>query len=150
MGLLKARHDLDDSLDENLWIQKETRIRYASPAPPHPLSDLRCLLTLHCNRLINIMTLIDCAFSFFSNFPCRLTVTEMKFDLPCEEVLFSSQHPFSEPKFKMSRHLTTYEAFRSLFAEEKSPPSTSHGKKNPLGLNPLDMFILIHRMLSTY
>jgi hypothetical protein len=103
------------------------------------------LTYVHENRLINIMTLLDCAFSFFANFPCRLIVTEMKFDLPCEEFLFSSQHPFSEPKFKISRELTTYEAFKSLFIPEKSSPPTSHGKKNPLSLNALDMFILIHR-----
>ena len=28
IGLPKARHELDDSLDEDLWIKKESRIRY--------------------------------------------------------------------------------------------------------------------------
>jgi hypothetical protein len=91
------------------------------------------------------MTLLDCAFSFFANFPSRLTVTEMKFDLPCEDFLYSSNSPFSEPKFKASRHLTTYEAFKSLFGQDKAVPS-NQWKKNPLGLNTMDMFILIHRM----
>jgi hypothetical protein len=92
------------------------------------------------------MTLLDCAFSFFSNFPCRLTITEMKFDLPCEDLLFASNNPFSEPTFKASRRLTTYEAYKSLFLQDKTSPPTSQSKKaNPLGLNPMDMFILIHR-----
>jgi hypothetical protein len=94
------------------------------------------------------MTLLDCAFAFFSNFPCRLTVTEMKFDLPCEDLLYASNHPFSEPTFKASRHLTTLDAFRSLFRQDKSPPENQGKKANPLGLNPMDMFILIHRKFS--
>jgi len=122
IGLMKARHELDDSLDECLWINKESQI-----------------------RLMNIITLLDCALSFFANFPCRLTVSEMRFDLPCEETLFSSSHPFSEPKFTPSRHLTTYEAFQSLFGQVKPTTISNQGKKgNPLGLNPMDMFILVH------
>jgi hypothetical protein len=36
LGLTKARHDLDDSVDEGLWIQKESRIRYTnSPTISH-------------------------------------------------------------------------------------------------------------------
>ena len=101
------------------------------------------------NRLISIMTLLDCAFSFFANFPCRLTLSEMKFDLPCEEIFFSSLHPFQEQSFTFSRRITVQEAFHSLFPQEKSTsPTSSSGKKaNPLGLNPMDMFILVH---STY
>jgi hypothetical protein len=100
---------------------------------------------------MNIITLMDCALSFFANFPCRLTVSEMRFDLPCEENLFSSSHPFAEPKFSPSRHLTTYEAFQSLFGQLKSTTVPNQGKKgNPLGLNPMDMFILVHRMFSAF
>jgi len=94
---------------------------------------------------MNIITLLDCAFSFFANLPCRLTVSEMKFDLPCEETIFSSGHPFSEPNFAPSRNLTTFEAFQSLFGQVKTNVVTNQGKKgNPLDLNPMDMFILIH------
>jgi hypothetical protein len=92
------------------------------------------------------MTLLDCAFAFFSNFPCRLSVTEMKFDLVCEESFFASSHPFSEPMFKPSRHLTTYEAFKSLFCQEQSQAAEDKKKVNPLGLSLVDMFTLIHRM----
>lgn len=95
------------------------------------------------------MTLIDCAFSFFANFPARLMMSEMKFDLPCEEYLFSSYHPFSEPSFTPSRRLTTYDAFQSLFGQARIPTDQTQAKKgNPLGLNALDMFILIHRKSS--
>ena len=90
------------------------------------------------------MTLLDCAFSFFANFPCRLSMSEMKFDLPSEEAFFATLHPFSQRNFTPCRNLTTMEAFQSLF---KPSQVSGHGTKgNPLGLNPMDMFILIHRM----
>jgi hypothetical protein len=97
------------------------------------------------NRLINTMTLLDCAFSFFANFPCRLTLSEMRFDLPCEDIYFSSLHPFSERSFTFSRRITLNEAFHSLFLHKPTMPTSNPIKKNnPLGLNPMDMFILIH------
>lgn len=120
LGLTKARHDFRDSHDENLWIQKESQI-----------------------RLINAMTLLDSAFVFFSNFPSRLSVTEMKFDLHSEESFFASMHPLSEPSFHSSRQLTVYEAFRSLFSKEKLEQSDGT-TNNPLGLGVVDMFTLIH------
>ena len=95
------------------------------------------------------MTLLDTAFSFFANFPCRLAVSELKFDLPCEEFIYASTHPFADPKFTTSRHLSVYEAFQSLFSNQKLAAVPNQGRKgNPLGLNPMDMFILIHRMIS--
>jgi hypothetical protein len=97
------------------------------------------------SSLMNIMTLLDCAFSFFANFPCRLSVSEMKFDLPCEEQFFASCHPFAELNFTPSRRLTTYEAFQSLFGPKPNSVPGQERKGNPLGLNPMDMFILIHR-----
>ncbi|KAG0646832.1 15-hydroxyprostaglandin dehydrogenase [Hyphodiscus hymeniophilus] len=122
LGLTKARHELDDSVDESLWIRKESQI-----------------------RLISTMTLLDCAFSFFANFPCRLTISELRFDLPCEEIYFSSPHPFSEQSFTFSRRITLNEAFYSLFPAKSASRSSNPVKKsNPLGLNPMDMFILIH------
>ena len=98
------------------------------------------------------MTLLDCTFSFFTNFPCRLTVSEMKFELPCEEIFFSSPHPFSERSFTFSRRVTVCEAYQSLFPQQKSTSSTSDldKKSNPLGLNPMDMFILIHSTAKSF
>jgi hypothetical protein len=93
------------------------------------------------------MTLLDCALCFFANFPCRLTVSEMRFDLPSEEHFYASRHPFAEPNFTPNRHLTAFEAYQSLFGYQKPPPSPIQERKgNPLGLNPMDMFILIHCM----
>lgn len=98
-------------------------------------------------RLINMITLLDCTISFFANFPCRLTLSEMKFDLSSDESLFSAAHPFSRSHFSPSRQLTTYDAFQSLFGQTKCPttPPNSKDKENPLSLNPMHMFILIHR-----
>jgi hypothetical protein len=93
------------------------------------------------------MTLLDVAFVFFSNFPSRLTTPELRFDLHCEEEIFASPHPFSEPSFKLSRNLTVYEAFRSLFSKEKTQPRDAT-IANPLGLGVVDMFTLVHRMFS--
>ncbi|KAJ5040593.1 uncharacterized protein L3040_006245 [Drepanopeziza brunnea f. sp. 'multigermtubi'] len=120
LGLMKARHEVDDGQDEQMWILRETRI-----------------------RMINTMTLFDCAFCFFVNFPCRISVSEMEFDLPCEESFFASHHPFSEPGFTFSRNITTVDAFQSLF----KPSQISQGpSRNPYNLNPADMFILIHML----
>ncbi|KGO75953.1 Zinc finger, C2H2 [Penicillium italicum] len=115
--LVKARHLPDDQVLEHLWIQKESRI-----------------------RTISMISLLDCAFLFFQNFPCRLTHTEMDFDLPCDESLFFSDHPFAEPNFRFSRGLRVSEAFEHLFDEA--------AESNPMDLTVLDMFILIHILFS--
>ncbi|KGO70553.1 Zinc finger, C2H2 [Penicillium expansum] len=115
--LVKVRHLPDDQVLEHLWIQTESRI-----------------------RTISIMSLLDCAFLFFQNFPCRLTFTEMECDLPCHESLFFSEHPFAEPNFRFSRGLKVSEAFEHLFDE--TPES------NTIDLTALDMFILIHVLFS--
>lgn len=91
------------------------------------------------------MTLLDSAFVFFSNFPSRLSVNEMKFDLQSDEALFASPHPFSEPTFLFSRQLTLYQVFRSIFSQDKLQPADGTDI-NPLGLNVVDMFSLIHSM----
>jgi hypothetical protein len=69
----------------------------------------------------------------------------MKFDLPSDELFFSSAHPFSEPHFIPSHHVTTFEAFQSLFGPINPPPGLLNKKNNPFGHNAMDMFILIHR-----
>lgn len=121
-GLARVRHELDDSLDEHSWILKEGRIRF-----------------------INTITLLDCAFLFFANFPMRISFSEMKFELPCEEHLWSSSHPFAEKNFTPNRNVTLFEAFQSLFGQLKGAPVPVQAMKgNPFGLNPIDMFTLIH------
>lgn len=85
-----------------------------------------------------MILLLDCAFFFFQNYPCRLSHTEMECDLPCDESLFVSEHPFVEPNFRFQREFRLSEAFRNLF--EEAPESS------PMDLTALDMFILIHSM----
>ena len=111
---------------------------------------------------MNIITLLDAAFSFFKNFPPRLTMAEMKFELTCEEPIFAIAHPFSHPRFQCSRHITAYEAFRSLFSREQptiantSTTSWSNGEtppkatniSNPLQLNTLNMSVMVHRKFT--
>jgi hypothetical protein len=74
----------------------------------------------------------------------------MKFDLACEERFFNSAHPFTEPGFVASRNLTTIDTFQYLFGKGvvggNVGPMVGGNKGNPLGLNPTDMFLLIHRM----
>ncbi|KAL1886791.1 hypothetical protein Plec18167_000726 [Paecilomyces lecythidis] len=136
LGLLNCRHLPEDRIHEYLWIQKESRI-----------------------RTINIVSLLDCAFSFYQNYPCRLTHNEMECDLPCEESIFSSQHPFAEPNFRFTRNVTIHEAFQQLFSEEptsskptldRSQPLSSSSMRNleDLQLTVLDMFILIHLLYA--
>lgn len=95
---------------------------------------------------------MDCAFSFFQNYPCRLSYIELECELPCEESIFNSPHPFSEPHFRFSRDVIVREAFRDLFEENPSvggslkyPPSHAPSLTNPMQFTVLDMFIMIHR-----
>ncbi|CAI7650837.1 unnamed protein product [Penicillium glandicola] len=115
--LVRARHLPSDPALEHSWIQKECQI-----------------------RTMSMISLLDCGFFFFQNYPCRLTHTEIKYDLPCDESLFISEHPFAEPNFRFSRGLTISEAFENLFDETPEP--------NLMNLTALDLFILIHILFS--
>ncbi|KAH8705616.1 putative C2H2 finger domain protein [Talaromyces proteolyticus] len=126
MALAKCRHLPEDRIHEALWIQKECRI-----------------------RTINIISLLDCAFSFYQNFPCRLTPAEMECDLPCDDSLFNSEHPFAEPNFSFTRETTLYQAFQHLFDDEQSIAKTTN-TNSPAIMNftVFDMFILIHLLYA--
>lgn len=80
----------------------------------------------------------------------RVSFSEMNFELPCEEQIWSSSHPFAEKSFIPNRNVTLFEAFQSLFGQVKHtalvPVPAQATKGNPFGLNPTDMFTLIHRM----
>ncbi|KAL2798489.1 hypothetical protein BJX66DRAFT_47757 [Aspergillus keveii] len=120
IGLVQYQHTPEDGIDETLWIQNECRIRN-----------------------MNIISLLDCAFSFYQNYPCRLSHTELQWDFPCQETIFASEHPFAEPGFQVSRGLTLGEAFSSLF-EENSGAEPSAVPDTIANLEVLDMFVLIH------
>lgn len=81
----------------------------------------------------------------------RIAFQEMNFELPCEEVLWGSSHPFAEKTFTPNRNVTLFEAFQSLFGQPKAAPVAvvQATKGNPLGLNPMDMFTLIHCQFFT-
>lgn len=125
IGLTKTRHEQSKSSDDFGWIQTETRV-----------------------RTISIMVLLDCAFTFFANFPCRFALSELDFELPCDERFFNNAKPFSMSRFNTSRRYTIQSAFQSLF-EQRAPPqtagiATNEARLGPLDLNCMDMFILIH------
>lgn len=90
------------------------------------------------------MSLLDCAFFFYQNYPCRLTHAEIEAELPCEEALFRSPHPFQDPKFRFSRDITLYQAFQHMF--EPTTPDDPRASPPPpkMDLTVLDMFIIIH------
>jgi len=125
MGLPGCRHRLEDRISQDLWIQRETRI-----------------------RTMNIIWTLDCAFLFYQNYACRMTLTELGFDLPCEESLFDSRNPFAEPSFRFSRDMTLRMAFEALLSSGDNAVSddgsSTHQPMNWLGLSVLDMFILMH------
>ncbi|KAI9037717.1 uncharacterized protein KD926_000058 [Aspergillus affinis] len=130
IGLPKSRHQLEERTHEGLWIQKECRIRSMS-----------------------YISLLDCAFVFYQNYPCRLSHTEMESDFPCAEAVFASGHPFQEPKFQLMREFNISDTFQSLFHEHSSKTSSPSGFSmsgvNMLsGLTFLDMFILIHMLYA--
>lgn len=125
-----------------LWIQTECRIRYFSNLAIYTFIHMLTLI-----RTISILSLLDCAFFFYQNYPCRLTHSEMECDFPCEETLFKSEHPYADPNFQFSRDLTIYKAFQSLF----EPPESGHhiSESNRMALTVMDMFILIHGKQSS-
>ncbi|KAL4883948.1 hypothetical protein BJY04DRAFT_183566, partial [Aspergillus karnatakaensis] len=118
IGLVRYRHTPEDGIDETLWIQNECRI-----------------------RTMNIISTLDCAFSFYQNYPCRISHTELQWDFPCHDSILASEHPFAEPNFQVSRGTTISDAFSSLFEETSSQTTPSVSIAN---LTVLDMFVLIH------
>ncbi|PYI03433.1 C2H2 finger domain protein [Aspergillus sclerotiicarbonarius CBS 121057] len=125
MGLPKCRHQEHQATSEYQWIQTECRI-----------------------RTMSIILLLDCAFSFFQNYPCRLTHTEVECDFPCAESLFALEHPYTDLSFQPSRGITISETFLRLFEDgpKDTMPSTpdSTTSSSMASLTVLDMFILIH------
>ncbi|ODH44949.1 hypothetical protein ACO22_00572 [Paracoccidioides brasiliensis] len=126
MLLTKCRHDLEDQMSEYLWLQKECRI-----------------------RTMIVISMIDSAMPFYQNYPSRLTNIELQCDLPCQETYFAARNPFLEPDFRLSRGMTVYQAFQSLFVEQGSVrPLFVHRGTNILHLGIMDMFLLIHQIYS--
>ncbi|KAF4185574.1 hypothetical protein CNMCM7927_006518 [Aspergillus lentulus] len=126
IGLMKCRHMPHDPMDEYSWIQKECRI-----------------------RTVNIISLLDCAFSFYSNYPCRISHTEMEWDFPCKEAVFDSQHPFVEPNFRFARDIPISKAFDNLFENPASEDGSQvHVPDHIADMTVLDMFILIHLLYA--
>lgn len=135
MKLPQCRHQPEDGRSEALWIHKECQIRYAC-----------CLLHLHqanCYSTMSIILLLDCAFSFFQNYPCRLSHTEIACDFPSQEYVFFADHPFHAPDFRVLRGPAINEVFRNLFKDGRSLDEES--LNSLAGVTVLDMFILIHR-----
>lgn len=72
----------------------------------------------------------------------------MECELPCEESVFESPHPFSEPNFRFSRGLTLYGAFQNLF--DSSHVAGQSPDPTQMSLTVMDMFILIHGTLPLF
>jgi hypothetical protein len=104
-----------------------------------------------------VIWLFDCALRFYSNFPCRLSLSELKNDLPCDESIFRAEHPFAMEVFQFRRNLTASQAFQLLFQDPalgaESARSNSKLSNEFAGsfreheqhLTILDLFLLIHR-----
>ncbi|PNS18904.1 hypothetical protein CAC42_5443 [Sphaceloma murrayae] len=120
-SLHKVRHQPEDRIHQHLWIQKECRV-----------------------RTMNIIHSLDCAFLFFHNYPCRLSLAEMECDLPCDELLFSNANPFAEPSFKFDRGLTLRQGFEALFEDDTHDANGKQGHARGDAFTVLDMFLLIH------
>lgn len=109
---------------------------------------------------MNVIALLDCAFSFYSNFPCRLTPSELECDLPCEESVFNCEHPFAQLKFRFTRETTVYEAFQYLFEDEPETSNCQHDQHHSnycqhapsIGttFTVTDMFLMIHSTLAIF
>ncbi|KAJ5100609.1 hypothetical protein N7456_006661 [Penicillium angulare] len=125
LGLVKCRHRSHEQTSETLWIQVESRI-----------------------RTMSIISLLDCAFYFYQNYPYRYGIYEMELDFPCEQSIFQAKHPFSEPKFRLSRHISLYQAFQNLFVPPSEESFGQSPEYVPLDLTIFDMFMLIHVLFA--
>lgn len=99
---------------------------------------------------MNIVSLLDCAFSFYQNYPCRLSHTELGWEFPCFDSVFASEHPFAEPNFHVSRGIAIRDAFHALFEDTSGQGSPAPlPSSNPISsLTVFDMFVLIHGSFS--
>jgi hypothetical protein len=107
---------------------------------------------------MTIIWLFDCALRFYSNYPCRLSLSELKSDLPCDETIFRAEHPFAMEVFQFRRNLTASQAFQSLFQDPDPVVETARStpklpnelpgsiREYEQQLTILDLFLLIHRM----
>ncbi|KAF5126351.1 hypothetical protein E5D57_011048 [Metarhizium anisopliae] len=96
-----------------------------------------------------MIRLLDCAFLFFSNYPCKLAFSELEHDLPCENAVFNAKHPFAEENFRFRRGSTTAEAFEELFREQSNPPPAQRQCDVESCVNygsrtVVDLFLTIH------
>lgn len=100
-----------------------------------------------------MIRLLDCAFLFFSNYPCKLAFSELEHDLPCENAVFNAKHPFAEENFRFRRGSTTAEAFEELFREQSNPPPAQRQCDVESCVNygsrtVVDLFLTIHCKLA--
>jgi hypothetical protein len=120
------------------------------------------MILIPIRRTMCIIWLFDCALRFYSNFPCRLSLSELKNDLPCAESVFRAEHPFAVETFQFRRTTTASQAFHMLFRNPTlgvesagSTPKPSKDVAHPLWeheqhLTVLDLFLLIHRMYPSW
>lgn len=129
IGLTKARHMPEDRVHQDLWMQKECRV-----------------------RTINVIITLDCAFLFFQNYPQRLTLAELDCDLPCEEDIWNAKNPFTEPDFRFTRNLTVKKGLGMLFNDDPPPVEIANTKRATSARQPtftfFDLFVLIHVITS--
>lgn len=76
-------------------------------------------------------------------------MSELVFDLPCNDFFYHAHHPFAQQNFCFSRAVTVFDAFQALLASKSSvkgstiiSSDTNNGKTFKVSV--LDMFILIH------
>ncbi|KAK4936744.1 hypothetical protein LTR10_022468 [Elasticomyces elasticus] len=107
-----------------------------------------------------MLRLLDCASSFYSNYPCILTLANLQAHLPCEASLFESEHPFAEEHFRFSRDTGASELFEMFFQDDEDhvanaqPWVTTAGASVTLDgtrrsgshiLTLMDLYVFAHR-----
>lgn len=144
-----------DRISEQGWIRKEIRLRYVYSPPALPTFG-----SLRFNTGASTMCMIrslDCAFLFYSNYPCRLTLSEMSVDMPCDSSVFNSEHPFADDNFSFSRTGNLTSVFEELFDQRPYEFTNSHPGESPHSniqttqhtrktQTVIDLFISIHCM----
>ena len=149
---------IETRFGEVIKVVRRIKLNHIRQLPSDRTSEIKWLRKESGIRTMSMITLLDSAFQLYSNYPPRLELTELNNDLPCKGSLFESEHPFMQDDLRFSRHLTTYQAFQLLFADDFNAPKVlsddeSGRLKVPGPTAPsidynftvLDLFLLIHR-----
>lgn len=109
---MKSCQVVEDRETEQLWIQKESRIRWGHNAV-RQITRVQVLLI--GGRTMSYIVIMDNDFHLRHGFPPRMRPSGLSYGLPSPATLSSATHPYRDLEFSFKQRSTIDEAFRALF-----------------------------------